>query len=65
TLADGVIAPSEQDRFIATVERLTSLKAGELTELTFTVDAKLLRSRTARGIFDWQNDAPVKRAATR
>ncbi|NGX98948.1 MAG: MmgE/PrpD family protein [Candidatus Afipia apatlaquensis] len=65
TLSDGVIAPSEQDRFIATVERLTSLKAGELTDLTFTVDAKQLGSRTTYGIFDWQHDAPAKRAATR
>lgn len=60
-----MIAPSEQDRFIATVERLTSLKAGELTDLTFTVDAKLLGSHSAHGIFDWQSDAPVRRAATR
>ena len=65
TLSDGVIAPSDQDRFIATVERLTSLKAGELTDLTFTVDAKLLGSRSSHGIFDWPHDAPLKRAATR
>ncbi len=38
TLSEGVIAPTEQDRFIAAVERLASLKAGELTDLTFTVD---------------------------
>ncbi|WP_024576530.1 MULTISPECIES: MmgE/PrpD family protein [unclassified Afipia] len=65
TLSDGVIAPTEQERFIATVERLTSLKAGELTDLTFTVDAKLLGSRSSHGIFDWPHDAPLKRAATR
>lgn len=58
TLSDGVIAPSEQDRFIATVERLTSLKAGELNDLTFAIDAKLLGRNPARGIFDWQTDAP-------
>jgi 2-methylcitrate dehydratase len=62
TLSDGIIAPSEQDRFIATVERLPSLKAGELTDLTFTVDARLLGRNPARGIFDWQSDAPAKRA---
>lgn len=61
TLSDGVIAPSEQDRFIAIVERLTSLKAGELNDLTFTVDAKRLGRNPARGIFDWQPDAPAKR----
>ena len=37
-----MIARGEQDRFLATVERLPSLKAGELTDLTFTVDPKLL-----------------------
>jgi len=65
TLSEAVILPSEQDRFIASVERLTALKAGELTDLTFTIDAKLLGSRSAHGIFDWKHDAPVKRAATR
>ncbi|MBX9710849.1 MAG: MmgE/PrpD family protein [Xanthobacteraceae bacterium] len=63
TLSEGIIVTAEQDRFIATVERLTSLKAGELTELTFTVDAKLLGSNKARGIFDWQQNAPAARAA--
>ena len=57
TLADGIIAPAEQDRFIATVERLTSLKAGELNELTFTVDAKALGKASPHGIFDWQAGA--------
>lgn len=62
TLSDGIIAPSEQDRFIATVERLTSLKEGELADLTFTVDAKKLGSHAAHGIFDWpapHHDASV------
>lgn len=54
TLAEGVIAPAEQDRFIATVERLTALKAGELNDLIFAVDPKLLGRNTAHGIFDWQ-----------
>ncbi|EKS31856.1 MmgE/PrpD family protein [Afipia clevelandensis] len=62
TLSDGVIAPGEQDRFIATVERLASLKAGELTELTFTADAKLLGSHAVHGIFDWPQPA-ARRAA--
>src|SRR5690606_39101244 len=38
TLADGIVAREEQDRFIATVERLTELSARELAGLTFTVD---------------------------
>ncbi len=60
TLAEGVIAPGEQDRFIATVERLASLKAGELDDLTFTIDAKLLGEKPACGIFDWRADAPSR-----
>jgi 2-methylcitrate dehydratase len=54
TLAEGVIVPAEQDRFIAAVERLAILKPGELDQLTFTVDAKLLSDRGAHGIFDWR-----------
>jgi 2-methylcitrate dehydratase len=52
-LADGVIAPAEQDRFIAAVERLPSLGAGELSELTFAVDPSRLGAAARRGIFDW------------
>ncbi len=68
TLAEGVIAPGEQDRFIATVERLASLKAGELDDLTFTIDAKLLGEKPACGIFDWRADAssrPLRAAGKR
>ena len=60
TLSDGIIAHAEQDRFVAAVERLTSLKAGELNDLTFTVDAKLLGAKSTHGIFDWSPDAPSK-----
>jgi 2-methylcitrate dehydratase len=60
TLAEGVIAQAEQDRFIATVERLASLQAGKLNDLTFTVDPKLLGKRSAHGIFDWRVDAPAQ-----
>jgi 2-methylcitrate dehydratase len=64
-LSESVIAPAEQDRFISAVERLPSLKPGELIELTFSVDAKLLVQSTARGIFDWQLDVPARRATAR
>ncbi len=37
TLADGIVDVSEQDRFIAAVERLTSLKPDELDGLNFSV----------------------------
>ena len=64
-LAEGVISVAEQDRFIATVERLSSLKAGGLTDLTFTIDPKLLGSTSTPGIFDWRDTAPavLQRAA--
>ena len=65
TLSESVISPAEQDRFITTVERWPSLKPGELIDLTFTVDAKLLGQNTARGIFDWQLDIPARRATAR
>ncbi|MEA2865768.1 MAG: 2-methylcitrate dehydratase [Bradyrhizobium sp.] len=60
SLAEGVIDPVEQDRFIAAVERLTSLKPGELNDLTFTVDPKLLGENSAHGIFDWGSAAPAQ-----
>jgi 2-methylcitrate dehydratase len=53
-LSEGLVAPPEQDRFIAAVERLGALKAGELDGLTFTVDPKLLGGHSPRGIFDWR-----------
>ena len=60
-----MITAAEQDRFIATVERLASLKAGELTDLTFTVDQKFLGSTSTHGIFDWRDATllAVQRAA--
>lgn len=64
TLSEGVIAAAEQDRFVAAVERLPSLKAGELIDLTFTVDARLLGNHAAHGIFDWPQVA-AKRAVSR
>jgi 2-methylcitrate dehydratase len=65
TLAEGAIAKAEQDRFITTVERLASLQAGELNDLSFTVDPELMGKKPAHGIFDWRLDAPslVNRAA--
>ncbi|MBR0873284.1 MmgE/PrpD family protein [Bradyrhizobium tropiciagri] len=53
SLADGIIAPQEQDRFLALVERLPDLKAEELTGLTFTVDREQLGTAKSAGIFDW------------
>jgi 2-methylcitrate dehydratase len=52
-LAEGVIAASEQDRFLGLVERLPSLKPEELSGLTFTVDQTQLGSDRSNGIFDF------------
>jgi 2-methylcitrate dehydratase len=54
TLAEGVIATAEQDRFLALVERLTTLKPADLAGLTFTVDPARLGAPASPGIFDWR-----------
>jgi 2-methylcitrate dehydratase len=54
TLAEGVIATAEQDRFLALVERLPTLKPAELAGLTFTVEPARLGAPAATGIFDWR-----------
>ncbi|MBK1665435.1 2-methylcitrate dehydratase [Rhodospirillum rubrum] len=51
TLAEGVIAPAEQDRFIALVERLPELTADEVAHLTFVVSPDKLGPATPPGIF--------------
>ncbi|KRQ17321.1 MmgE/PrpD family protein [Bradyrhizobium manausense] len=53
SLADGVIAPAEQDRFLGLVERLPELTASDLSGLTFTVDSSQLGAQGSTGIFDW------------
>ena len=59
-LADGVVTAIEQDRLIAAVERLASLKSGELVDLSFTVDPDRLAENFSRGIFDWRDDGSVE-----
>ncbi len=54
SLAEGVVAKAEQDRFIATVERLMDLSPDELAGLTFAVDADKLGSAASPGIFDFK-----------
>lgn len=54
TLAEGIVTTTEQDRFIASVERLPSLRADELAGLTFTVDPARFGEPATRGIFDWK-----------
>jgi 2-methylcitrate dehydratase len=51
-LAEGIVPPAEQDRFLATVERLPALKPDELSGLTFTVDPARLTMGGKPGIFD-------------
>jgi 2-methylcitrate dehydratase len=53
SLADGVVAPKEQDRFLALVERLPDLNAEELAGLTFTAESATLGVAKSTGIFDW------------
>ncbi|MDH7798714.1 MULTISPECIES: MmgE/PrpD family protein [unclassified Beijerinckia] len=53
TLAEGIIAPAEQERFLGTVEQLTRLKPADLAGLTFAVDPAWLGAGQATGIFDW------------
>jgi 2-methylcitrate dehydratase len=64
TLSEGIVSQSEQDRLLATVERLTTLKAGELHQLNFAVDQKLLGRATHSGIFDWSPDTGATRSVT-
>ncbi|MEU7581371.1 MmgE/PrpD family protein [Streptomyces sp. NPDC041068] len=54
TLTDGVVAPGEQDRFLATAERLAVLTVEELDGLFPEVDARALRdvdARLPKGLF--------------
>jgi 2-methylcitrate dehydratase len=51
TLAEGVIEPAEQDRFLALVERLPSLSAAEVKQLTFVVPSDRLGAEASAGIF--------------
>ncbi|SFA45090.1 2-methylcitrate dehydratase [Rhodococcoides kroppenstedtii] len=53
TLAEGVVAPAEQDRFLDAAQRTPDLRAGELNELTFAVSDEVLgRSpRSPGGLF--------------
>ncbi|OZB19121.1 MAG: 2-methylcitrate dehydratase [Hyphomonas sp. 34-62-18] len=53
TLTEGVVAPMEQDRFIATVERLARLNPDDLIGLNFAVNPDLIGAAQPRGIFDW------------
>ncbi|MEU7141364.1 2-methylcitrate dehydratase PrpD [Nocardia sp. NPDC046473] len=42
TLAEGVIAPAEQDRFLDVAQRTAELSAAELSQLSFTVSDEVL-----------------------
>ncbi len=52
TLAEGVVARAEQDRFLAAAAALPELGPGDLPGLTIRADADLLALSVARGIFD-------------
>lgn len=70
TLANGIVALGEQDRFLDGVERLTGLKAGELYCLNFVVDSAWFDVPQSFGIFDWnavnrESRPPPLRSPTR
>jgi len=54
TLSDGIVAPTEQNRFLETVDALPRLKAGQLYDLNFVVAPILQREPGRTGIFDWK-----------
>ena len=54
TLSDGIMAPTEQRRFLDAAEGLVDLKPGELGALNFTVGADQLGGPAVSGIFDWK-----------
>ncbi|RBO96772.1 2-methylcitrate dehydratase PrpD [Nocardia puris] len=53
TLAEGIVEPAEQDRFLTAAQRTPELAAGELDQLTFTVSDEVLgrAPRIPEGIF--------------
>jgi 2-methylcitrate dehydratase len=53
SLADGIIAQAEQDRFLELIDRLPALTPDELGGLTFTVEPGRLGAAPRTGIFDW------------
>jgi len=52
-LAEGVVAPAEQDRFLDAAQRVAEMKAGELDQLTFTVSDDVLACapKLPKGLF--------------
>ncbi|WP_138844209.1 2-methylcitrate dehydratase PrpD [Rhodococcus pyridinivorans] len=53
TLADGIVDPAEQDRFLDVAQRTPELAAGELNQLTFTVSGEVLARapKSPKGLF--------------
>ncbi|WP_414900923.1 MmgE/PrpD family protein [Sphingomonas flavalba] len=51
TLADGIVAPAEQERFLALVDRLPVLSAGEVAQLNVVAPADRLGPAAPAGIF--------------
>lgn len=51
TLADGIVATTEQDRFLALIDRLPTLTGAEVTQLNFIVSSAQLGPDAPAGIF--------------
>lgn len=56
SLAEGVVEPAEQDRFLATVERLEMLNPDGLAGLSLSTPPGRLASAKSRGVFDWREE---------
>ncbi len=64
TLADGIVAPREQERFLETVSRLPVLETRDLAGLNVALDPATLGDAPARGIFDYDPATPARTART-
>lgn len=65
-LTDGHVRPAEQARFLAIVERLTTLTPEDLIGLTLTAEPAALGTHVTRGLFDYwhgNSDAAPLRAS--
>ena len=51
TLTKGILNKKESDRFLKTVQRLKSLKSGQLDKLNITVKKNQLKKNFKKGIF--------------
>jgi 2-methylcitrate dehydratase len=51
TLTDGILDKKESDRFIKTVQKLRTLKPGQLDQLSIEVKKSKIKRNLKKGIF--------------